>query len=244
MTTFALVHGSGDGGWAWHLVQQALRSRGHDAVAPDLPTDRDDATWADCVDVVAEAVGATADAGDDVVVVGHSSGAFVAALAAARLDAAQVFVAAMVPRPGESAQDWFEAVGWDAAVAAGAREDGGRTGSPDPMVVFFHDVAPGLAAEAVAHERATSDALGQVPWPGPGPAVPARYVVTTQDRFLPPALQRQVARTRLGIRAPDEIVAGHCVHLSRPDELAAILTGAAGGPDPFPGRTEGPTLLR
>ena len=42
MTTFALVHGSGDGGWAWHLVQRALRERGHEAVAPDLPTDRDD----------------------------------------------------------------------------------------------------------------------------------------------------------------------------------------------------------
>ncbi|NPC97010.1 alpha/beta fold hydrolase [Nocardioides sp. zg-DK7169] len=237
MTTFALVHGSGDGGWAWDHVARALRRRGHEAVAPDLPTDREDATWADCVDVVAQAVGVgdgpvggRTEGNEDVVVVGHSSGAFVASLAATRLGAAQVFVAAMVPRPGESAQEWFDAVGWGAAVAAGAHEDGGRTGSTDPMVAYFHDVAPGLAREAVARERPTSDVLGEVPWPGPGPAVPARYVVTTLDRFLPPALQREVARTRLGIEEPETIGTGHCAHLSRPDELADLLapSGAPG----------------
>src|SRR5699024_9523647 len=48
MTTFVLVHGSGDSGWSWHRVQRALRDRGHESVAPDLPTDRHDVTWGDC----------------------------------------------------------------------------------------------------------------------------------------------------------------------------------------------------
>lgn len=37
MGTFALIHGGGDVGWYWHLVEAELRERGYDVVAPDLP---------------------------------------------------------------------------------------------------------------------------------------------------------------------------------------------------------------
>jgi pimeloyl-ACP methyl ester carboxylesterase len=221
MATFALIHGSGDGGWAWHLVQQALRERGHASVAPDLPTDHETATWDDCVDVVVEAVAGAAD----VVVVGHSSGGFVAPLVADRLGARlQVFLAGMVPRPGETAGEWFTNVGWSEAVAELAREDDGLTGSSDPTVAFYHDVAPELAASAMARERPTGDRLGETPWPLPAlPTTPARCVVTTLDRFIPPAVQRRVAAERLSITEPDEIAAGHCANLSRPEQLASLL---------------------
>ena len=63
-----------------------------------------------------------------------------------------------------------------------------------------------------------------MPWPLPAlPTVPARYVVTTRDRFLPPVLQRRVAAERLHVTDPDEVEAGHCAPLSRPEELAALL---------------------
>ena len=39
MSTFALIHGAGDVGWYWHLVEADLRERGHETVAPDLPCD-------------------------------------------------------------------------------------------------------------------------------------------------------------------------------------------------------------
>jgi pimeloyl-ACP methyl ester carboxylesterase len=223
MATYALIHGSGDSGWAWHVVERALRARGHQVAAPDLPTDRDDATWNDCVDVVVAAVGPA----DEVVVVGHSSGGFVAPLVAERLGAGlQVFVAGMVPRPGESAGEWFDHVGWAETVAELARQDGGLTGNSDPMVGFYHDVPADLAARAVATERSTSDRLGEAPWPsGSLPRIESRYVVTTRDRFLPPPVQRRVAAERLGITEPDEIDAGHCANLSRPDELAQLLAG-------------------
>jgi pimeloyl-ACP methyl ester carboxylesterase len=48
-------------------------------------------------------------------------------------------------------------------------------------------------------------------------------VVTTRDRFIPPSVQRRVAAERLGIPDPDEIEAGHCPQLSRPEELADLL---------------------
>ena len=228
MTTYALLHGSGDGGWAWRLVQQALRERGHEAVAPDLPTERDDATWDDCVDVVRDAVEGAVGGAAEVVVVGHYSGGFLVPLVADRLGAVlQVFVAGMVPRPGETAGDWFGAVGWSESVHDLAGQDGGLTGHPDPTIAFFHDVPAELAAEAAARERPTSERLGRTPWPlSPRRArVPARYVVTARDRFLPPPVQRRVAADRLGITDPDEIEAGHCPHLSRPGALADLLAG-------------------
>ena len=223
MTTFALVHGSGDGGWAWHLVQRALRVRGHEGVAPDLPTDRDDATWNDCVDVVVEGVGGAGD----VVVVGQSAGGFFVPLVADRLGARlQVFLAGMVPRPGETAGEWFDNVGWSEAVAERAQEDGGLTGNPDPMVCFYHDVPAELATQARARERPTTERLGETPWPlSTMPSIAARYVVTIQDRFIPPPVQRRVAAERLGIAELDEIDSGHCANLSRPDELAGLLAG-------------------
>jgi hypothetical protein len=30
MATFVLIHGAGDVGWYWHLVEAELRERGHD----------------------------------------------------------------------------------------------------------------------------------------------------------------------------------------------------------------------
>ena len=47
MATFALIHGAGDVGWYWHLVERELRDRGHEVVAPDLPIDNDAATFSD-----------------------------------------------------------------------------------------------------------------------------------------------------------------------------------------------------
>ena len=222
MTAFVLLHGSGDGGWAWHLVQRALHERGHESVAPDLPTDRDDATWDDCV----EAVAAAAQGTQDVVVVGHSAGGFLVPLVADRLGARlQVHVAGMVPRAGERPDDWFDAVGWAQAVAALA---GGDVGTSDPAVLFYEDVPPELAAAAMARERPTSALLGATPWPSRTLSdVAARYVVTTRDRFLPPPVQRRVAAERLGVVAPDGLDSGHCPALSRPDELAGLLTDLA-----------------
>jgi hypothetical protein len=37
MTTYVLIHGAGDVGWYWHLVEAELRERRHDVVAPELP---------------------------------------------------------------------------------------------------------------------------------------------------------------------------------------------------------------
>ncbi len=202
-----------------------LRARGHETFAPDLPDADDELTLTDYRDAVLEAIGAPSEPATTLAVVGQSFGAFTAPLVAERLRAdVLVFVAGMIPKPGEAPDDWWDQVGFAEAVSEQAARDGGQTGSGDPLVGFYHDVPRALAEEALRRERShPSPAAGSAPWPlASWPGVALKSVVCTQDRFLPPDLQRRLARERLGVE-PDELDSGHCVALSRPAELALLL---------------------
>jgi pimeloyl-ACP methyl ester carboxylesterase len=222
VATFVLIHGAGDVGWYWHLVQAELRRRGHVAVAPDLPCDDNSATLDDYADTVIEAIGGRRD----LVVVGQSYGGFTAPLVADRARAdVLVLIAAMVPVPAEPPARWWDDTGYSQAVREQARRDGGLTGSGDRLVAFYHDVPGALAEEAMRRERDESDAAYHQPWPLTAwPDVTTRFVLCSQDRFFPPEFLRAVVADRLAI-VPDEITAGHCVALSRPAELTDLLTG-------------------
>jgi pimeloyl-ACP methyl ester carboxylesterase len=212
MATFVLIHGAGDGGWYWHLVEAALRERGHDVVAPDLPADDDSAgLWA-YADTVVAAIGDRTG----LVVVAQSFGAFTAPLVCDRVQAdLLVLVAGMIPSPGEAPDDWWADTGY-------AREV--RAQGDDEIETYYHDVPPELAAEALKRGRDhPSAASGREPWPlAAWPDVPTRVLLCRDDRLFPPSFLRRVARERLGI-TPDEIDGGHCVALSRPKELADRL---------------------
>ena len=88
------------------------------------------------------------------------------------------------------------------------------------IATYYHDVPLELAAEALRRERAQTDTPMREPWPLEAwPDVPTRILLCRGDRLFPAEFLRQVARERLGITA-DEIAGGHCVALSRPDDLA------------------------
>lgn len=222
MATFALIHGGGDVGWSWHLVERELRALGHDTVAPDLPADDPGATLDDYADAVVAALGDRTRP----VIVGHSYGGFTAPLVAARTRAqALVMLAAMVPAPGETAADWWTNTGYGDAVRAQAERDGGLTGAEDPFIGFFHDVPRSLAEESLRRTaaRGESEVAYSQAWPlAEWPTVPTTFILCTEDRFFPSAFLRRVVADRLGI-VPDEIAGGHCVALSRPRELASML---------------------
>jgi pimeloyl-ACP methyl ester carboxylesterase len=226
MSSYALIHGAGDSGWYWHLVEAQLRARGHHTVAPDLAADDDSATLSDYADTVL----AAAEGHDDLIVVGQSFGAFTAPLVAQRRPTSGlVLVAGMVPSPAEPPSDWWTNTGYAAAAREQAAADGGLTGNDDPRVCYYHDVPEQLATQAIARERAhpSAAAYGQ-PWPLDGwPDVPTRFVLCTGDRLLPAAFLRRVVRERLGIPA-EELASGHCPALGHPTELAALLTAGAG----------------
>ena len=225
MSTFVLIHGAGDVGWYWHLVEAELRVRGHDVVAPDLPANDESAELGDYAAAVVEAV---ADR-KDLIVVGQSFGGFTAPLVADLLPVdVLVFVAGMVPSPGEAPADWWANTGYADAVREQGKRDGGLTGNEDPLVAYYHDVPRKLAEQAMSKERAHPSKTSMAsPWPLDAlPDIPTKFVLCTEDRFLPATFLRRVVAERLHI-VPDEIAAGHCVALSRPKELAGILESYA-----------------
>jgi pimeloyl-ACP methyl ester carboxylesterase len=209
VSAFALIHGGGSSAWDWHLVAPELQKRGHDPIAVNLPTEDDSAGWWDYADTVVEAVGDRRD----LVVVGHSMGGFTAPLVCARRPAeVLVFVAGMVPAPGESFNDWWTNTGYEGS----GYED-----------VFYHDVPPELAAEAQSKERGQADTRLGEPWPLERlPDVPTRYLLCRDDRMFPAEWARRHARERLGIE-PEEMDGGHYILLSRPHELADRLAAYA-----------------
>ena len=217
MARFVFIHGAGDAGWYWHLVEAELRARGHDTVAPDLPCDDDSAGLPEYADAVAGAVGGR----DGVVVVAQSAGGFTAPLVCDRLAAELlVLVAPMIPAPGEAPADYW---------ARTRYYEEPRDRYDDATALFYQDVPPKLAAEALNRARRQSAARMGEPWPlRAWPDVPTRVLICRDDRLFPADFLRRVARERLGI-TPDEIDGGHTPALSRPHELADRLEAYAAG---------------
>lgn len=220
LSTFVLIHGAGDVGWYWHLLEAELRSRGHDVVAPDLPCEDDSAGLGEYADAVVDAVRDR----KHLLVVAQSFGGFTAPLVADRLPVdVLVLLAGMIPSPGEAPEDWPRNTGMKEAVQEQAARDGGKTGNDDPLVTFYHDVPRALAEEALRRGRSQSSTPGKSPWPLEAwPDVPTKFLLCKDDRFFPADFLRRVAAERLGI-TPDKIPGSHCVALSRPKELAEIL---------------------
>ena len=208
MTTFALIHGGGGSGWDFHRLVPELAARGHDAVAPDLPITDSSAGLTEFTDTVLAALG---DA-TDIAVVGHSYGGFTAPLVASKVRArVLVYLAGMIPAPGEQPGQWWGNTGFS-----------GPEGLSD-IETYFNGVPAELASEGMAHGREQVSKEWDEPWPLPAhPDVPTRVVLCRDDRFFVPDFQRKVARERLGIE-PDEVDGPHCAPLSHPAQIADLL---------------------
>lgn len=213
MATYALIHGAGDSGFYWHLVEPELRGRGHEVIAMDLPCEDESAGLAEYADTAAAAIGGRAP----VTVVAQSFGAFTAPLLCDRVPVELiVLIAGMVPLPGERGEEWPANTGFPGSEGTGEIE------------TFYNDVPEEVAKAALERGRRQADAPAKEPWPLEAwPQVPTRYLLCLRDRMFPPEWMREVVRERLGIE-PDEIDSGHCPALSRPQELAARLEAYRG----------------
>jgi pimeloyl-ACP methyl ester carboxylesterase len=220
LTTFVLIHGAADTAWYWHLLEDELAKRGHDVVAMDLPCEDDSAGFADYADTVVEAIGDR----KDLVLVAQSFAGFTAPLVCDRLPVdLLVLLAAMVPTPGEAANDYWSNTGYEAPQLDMEQREGMSEEDASAIATFYHDVRPELAAEALKRTRDQSDTPGQEPRPlDEWPSVRTRFLLCRDDRIFPAQWLRRVVKDRLGI-TPDEIDGGHCIALSRPKELADRL---------------------
>lgn len=221
MASFVLIPGAGADPRVYDPTIEALGVLGHDAVAPPLPLDDRSARPSDHAAAVAAAVPRGVD-----VVVAQSLGAFTGPLVAAHVPVAHlILLAPMIPRPGETAGEWWENTHHEEAIAEIVERHGPMsTWGRDALAeVFLHDVDP---AVAVANERfngAPGEGMFSEPWPlAAWPDVRTRVLVPREDRLFPPAFQRRVARERLGLEI-DEMNGGHVPMLSRPRELAERL---------------------
>jgi pimeloyl-ACP methyl ester carboxylesterase len=183
-------------------------------VAPDLPCD-DSAGLPEYVDAVVQAIRDRTD----LVVVAQSLGAFTAPLVCDRVPVKLlVLVAPMIPAPGEAPADYWVNTRYGEEV---------RESYDDTIELFYQDVPPELASEALKRGREQSEArMGAASPLEAWPDVPTRVLLCRDDRLFPAGFIRRVARERLGITS-DEIDGGHTPALSRPKELAECLQAYA-----------------
>ena len=220
--SIVLVHGGFVDGSGWEGVYGILKKKGYAASIVQNTT----ISLADDVAATRRVVAAQRE---PVILVGHSYGG--AVITEAGNDpkvAGLVYVAAFAPDRGESVSTLIKDP---------------PPGAPVPPILPAQDgyllldkgKFPASFAADVDPARAAFMADSQVPWgvDALGGEVrepawkkkPSWYLVATDDRMIPPAAQRQMAK-RAGstvVEAPGS----HAVYVSRPEAVAALIEQAA-----------------
>ena len=219
-----LVHGGFVDGSGWQGVYKALKKSGYAVTIVQNPT----LSLADDVAVTKRAL---ATQNGPVILVGHSYGGVV--ITEAGNDpkvAGLVYIAAFAPDKGES-------------VSALIKDP--PPGAPVPPILppqdgylfldkakfassFAADVSPDLA-EFMADSQvpwgveALSGAISQPAWR----TKPSWYLVSTEDRMIPPDAQRAMSK-RAGSTVV-EVKGSHSVYVSQPQAVASLIEKAAKG---------------
>ena len=217
-----LVHGAFADGSGWRGVYDNLRKAGHPVTIVQNPT-------ISLADDVAATKRVLAAQSGPVVLVGHSYGGVV--ITEAGNDpkvAAPVYVAAFALDAGESVAALLKNSPPGAPVPPTLPPSDGYV-LLDPArfaAAFAADVEPGAASFM---------ANSQVPW-GLGALAgtvtapawktkPSWYLLTTEDRMIPPPAQRMMAQ-RAGATIV-EAKASHSVYISQPGTVSALIETAA-----------------
>ena len=207
-----------------------LTGAGHRVVAIDLPCE--DASLG-CGAYRDIALGAIGEAGDDLVVVGHSAGGLTAPLVAgARAVRRLVFVSALLPLPGRTFTEQNEAEGiLEDEYQAGVESDenGNRRWFDLDLCgrTMYWGCSPEDVVWAFGHLRAQSSTMYTEPSPlEEWPDVPTTDIRGDEDRLVSPAWAARAVPERLGVTSALIRGAGHSPMLSHPRALAALLLAA------------------
>lgn len=230
MATYAFVPGAWHGAWCWERVAPLVTDAGHRVVAIDLPCEDASQGCAAYRDLALEAIG---DAGDDVVVVGHSAGGLTAPLvAAARPVRRLVFVSALLPLPGRPFAEQNEAEGiLEHEYQAGIESDHDGNRRWFDLELCGRTMYAGCSREdivwAFGHLRAQASTMYTEASPlEEWPDVPIADIRGDQDWLVSSGWAAKAVPARLGVETAVIRGAGHSPMLSHPQELAALLLAA------------------
>jgi pimeloyl-ACP methyl ester carboxylesterase len=222
--SIVLVHGGFVDGSGWEPVYHLLRAAGHEVSVVQNPTK----SLADDVAVTNRVLDQNEN---QVILVGHSYGGAVITEAGTHPNVdALVYISAFAPDTGESVN----------TLIAGFPQDGPQPPILPPVDGFLFLDKEKFAASFAGDVEAAKAAFmadSQVPWSvdalggeiteAAWATKPAWYLVTTQDRMIPPDAQRTMA-SRAGANVT-ECEASHSVYVSQPAAVAAIITAAVEG---------------
>lgn len=236
MARLVLVHGAFCGAWIWEPLSERLKSMGHSVETFDLPGMGEDRTPVKeitlnaCADRLCAVL---ASRPETAVVIGHSMGGIIATQGAARCPervAALVYVAAFLPKNGESLLDLTGLPeGVEDQVQANIVLEGDPPVAIMPVKASRHALydccSPDVAAWAINKHRPQPVAPFAAPVSIPHGAldgIDRYYVVCTEDRAVPPPLQRRMIRENPCVEIA-ELNTDHTPQLSKTDELAKVL---------------------
>lgn len=218
MADVVLVHGTTQGPRGWDRLRTALAARGHRTIPVDLVEDRDQTVGKY---VTAAAAQVPSDTHSPIVVAHSGAGTLLPGLSRSLGARRQFWLAAYVPDGRRSMLDEVRA----SPAEVFNVEWPGSDPTADPVLAayfLFHDCdLATLRWGLTTLRRFSPPQLSQAVVPL-APGIPSTYVVAANDRTLRPDWCRRQAQARLGADVL-EIDAGHCPHVSRPDEVATIL---------------------
>jgi len=215
-----LVHGAWADGSSWAKVIPLLAAKGHAVTAVQLPLTslRDD---------VATVRRAIALASGPITLVGHSYGGAVISEAGndPKIESL-VYIAAFAPDAGESAGSLGASVD-PAPLGAEVRPDANgylKLTQSGVSTSFAQDLTDTEKLVLYAAQSPTAGAaLGGIVSAPAWRGKTYRYLVATNDRAIPPALQRSMAR-RLNAEVV-EVASSHVAMLSHPQQVASLIAG-------------------
>lgn len=220
--SIVLVHGGFVDGSGWQGVHRILSREGYEVIVVQNPT----VSLADDVAVTKRAIAA---AKHPVVLVGHSYGGVVITEAGTDPKVRSIaYIAAFAPDQGESVETLIANPAPGAPVPPILPPQDGflRLDSGKFAASFAADVDP-AAAQFMADSQVpwgVNALAGKISVPA-WKSKPTYYLVASDDRMIPPAAQRAMAK-RAGATVV-ETGGSHAVYVSKPADVAGLIEQAA-----------------